>query len=43
MKVIHTFSLDSTTSNDIGRYTIKAKNNWGEALEYFDLVIQSIE
>lgn len=42
MKVIHTFSLESASVNDVGKYTIKAKNSSGEAIEHFDLLIQSI-
>jgi len=42
MKVIHTISLESASSADVGRYTIKAKNDSGEAIEHFDIIIQSI-
>lgn len=41
MKVINTISLDNASQSDVGRYTIKAKNDSGEAVEHFDLVIQS--
>ena len=41
MKVINTISLDNVSQSDVGRYTIQAKNDSGEAVEYFDLVIQS--
>lgn len=42
MKAIHSISFESASSLDVGRYTIKVKNDSGEATEHFDLIIQSI-
>jgi hypothetical protein len=42
MKTIYALSIDNSNLNDAGKYTLKAKNDSGEASESFNLIVQSI-
>ena len=41
LKTIHSISIDSSNLTDVGTYTLKAKNEYGEVSESFNLAVQT--
>lgn len=41
LKTIHSISIDSSNLSDVGTYTLKAKNEYGEVSESFNLTVQT--